>query len=340
MKICKFCLIMIVALLFSNIGYAQKNNKAYIDEEGPVSIKKHATCKLSCGCINPIRVAGFVTNPPFGWVTTMEDNNGLTQYITNGYAIDLFFKIANSLGYKTKNVGFSSYQAALKALRRGQIDVIAGAYYTKSNLGVGTNLMSPSFIENPIITIFVKGKEKNIKSFADLKGLKGVVRQEEVIYPLIYRQLLPGTDIKQISGAKKAFKMLLDGDVDYMLTSLYAAEAEVRRFKLVDKIYFPSIALDKPKLFFAFSSTSECLQLKNSLSKKLRQLQKDKNDYQKYFVNYIDEWGQTFKDDAGLLDVKPKDEVNTPSSQTENVVEDKIIAPLEMDNTIQSEKKD
>lgn len=338
MKLFKFCVFIVSMLLFSIIGYAQKNNKIYLESEEQVLTKKNKVCKISCGCHRPIRIAGFVTNPPFGWVTIVENKGGTKQYVTNGYAIDLFVKMADNLGYITENVGYPSYQAALKALRRGQIDVIAGAYYTKSNLGVGTSLMSPSFIENPIITIFVKGKEKNIKTFAELKGLKGVVRQEEVIYPLIYRQLLPGTDIKQVSGAKKAFKMLMDGEVDYMLTSLYSAEAEVRRFKLVDKIYFPSISLDKPNLFFAFASTSDCLPLKASLSKELRKLKDDKNAYRAYFIDYIDQWGQTFKDDAGLLEVETKTE--TISSQDENIVKDTSVEPVEKDNITQMNEKE
>ncbi len=319
MKFLKIGLMVISVFAFSNLGYAKKTKNEYIEAEQQVVVKRQKVCNIVCGCQKPIRVAGFVTNPPFGWATSIV-YKGKDKYITNGYGIDLFFKMAQELNYKTENVGFPSYQTALKELRRGRVDVIAGVYYNKNNLGVGMDLLFPSFMENPIIPIYLKGKEKNIKTFADLKGLKGVVRQEEMIYPLVYRQLLPGTDLKQVSGSKRAFKLLLDGQADYMLTSLYSAEAEIRRFKLVDKIQFSSVALEKPKLFFVFSATSGCQGLKESFSKKLKELQADNASYMNYFISYIDQWGQAFKDEPGLLETTSVEKESDTSKDIEKLL--------------------
>lgn len=329
MNFLKVGLLVMSVFAFSNFGYAKQAKNEYVEAEQQVVIKRKKECNISCGCKKPIRVAGFVTNPPFGWATTIE-YKGKDKYITNGYGIDLFFKMAQDLDYKTENVGFPSYQTALKELRRGNIDVIAGVYYNKNNLGVGMDLLFPSFMENPIVPIYLKGKEKNIKTFADLKGLKGVVRQEEMIYPLVYRQLLPGTDLEQVSGSKRAFQMLLDGQVDYMLTSLYSAEAEVRRFKLVDKIQFSTVSLEKPKLFFVFSATSGCQGLKESFTKKLKELQADKTAYMNYFISYIDQWGQAFKDETGLLDVAQVQKESETSKDMEKLLTtDKNEVPIE-----------
>ena len=319
MKFLKIGLMVISVFAFSNLGYAKKAKNEYVEAEQQVAVKRQKVCNIACGCQKPIRVAGFVTNPPFGWATSII-HKGRDKYITNGYGIDLFFKMAQELDYKTENVGFPSYQTALKELRRGRVDVIAGVYYNKNNLGVGMDLLFPSFMENPIVPIYLKGKEKNIKTFADLKGLKGVVRQEEMIYPLVYRQLLPGTDLKQVSGSKRAFKLLLDGQADYMLTSLYSAEAEIRRFKLVDKIQFSSVALEKPKLFFVFSATSGCQGLKESFSKKLKELQADNASYMNYFISYIDQWGQAFKDEPGLLETASVEKESDTSKDIEKLL--------------------
>ncbi len=315
MKFLKISLIILLVFVFSNICYAKKEKNEYVEAERQIEVKRKKMCNFDCGCKRPIRVAGFVTNPPFGWVTTIE-YKGKDKYITNGYGIDLFLKMAEDLDLRTDNVGYSSYQTALKELRRGNIDVIAGVYYNKNNLGVGMDLLFPSFMDNPIIPIYIKGKEKNIKTFADLKGLKGVVRQEEMIYPIVYRQLLPGTRLEQVSGSKRAFKMLLEGKVDYMLTSLYSAEAEIRRFKLVDKIQFSNTALVKPKLFFVFSATSGCQGLKEAFTKKLKKLQADNTSYNQNFISYIDAWGQAFKDEPGLLDISS---TNTESESSKDI---------------------
>lgn len=327
MRFLKISILMLSIFVFSNTSYAQKTKNSYVEAEQQVVKKKNKQCNFECGCKKPIRVAGFVTNPPFGWVTTIE-YKGRDKYITNGYAIDLFLKMAKELELRTENVGFSSYQSALRALRRGNVDVVAGVYYNKNNLGVGMNLLFPSFMDNPIVPIFVKGREKSIKTFEDLKGLKGVVRQEELIYPLVYRQLVPGTNLQQVSGAKKAFKMLIEGQADYMLTSLYSAEAEVRRFKLVDKIQFGTSALEKPKLFFAFASATECQNLKGLFSKKLSAMQQDEAAYKENFVGYINQWGQAFKDDPGLLDVAIKEESKAVKEMNELLkAEKEDVAP-------------
>ncbi|MBO7244062.1 MAG: transporter substrate-binding domain-containing protein [Alphaproteobacteria bacterium] len=295
-----FLLIGVLCCLSVN-SYAQKT-KSYVEGEEVKKMNVKKKQKITCGNIVPIRVAGFVTNPPFGWVTQEQHRHDKEKmvYINNGYAYDLFAQMAKNLDLKVQNVGYKSYQDALKDLRRGRIDVVTGVYFNKHNLGVGINLLYPSFMENPIVPIFVKGKEKEIKSFADFVGLKGVVRQEEMIYPIIYQQLPKNVQMKQVSGSKKAFQMLMSGEVDYMFSSLYSAEAEARRFKLLDKIHFSTFALINPNLFFAFSSVTECQQLKKQFASELRRLREDKNTYRKNFINYIDRWGLEFKDEPGL----------------------------------------
>ena len=302
MKLFNVFIVMCSFIMFSNYADAAENKKkSYIDVEPKQEKIIKEKNKIICGYSSPIRVAGFVTNPPFGWVTQEKHKRlDIMIYSNNGYAYDLFEKLAKHLGFKIENVGYPSYQEALKALRQGKVDVVTGAYHNKHNLGVGIKLLYPSFMENQIVPIFVKGKEKQVQSFDDLIGLKGVVRQEEMIYPLVYNQLPQGVQIKQVSGSKSAFQMLMRGEADYMLTSLYSAEAEVRRFKLIDKVHFSSFALLKPSLFFAFSSVSECHLLQPKFSEALKAMKKDSVAYRKYFVSYIDQWGIDFKDEPQL----------------------------------------
>ena len=301
MKLFKIFLLMGALCCFSVTSYAEKK-KGYIEGEEVKKVQIKEKQKISCGYSSPIRVAGFVTNPPFGWVTqepSRQDEDRLI-YVNNGFAYDLFVKMAKNLNFDVQNVGYKSYQDALKDLQRGKIDVVTGVYFNKHNLGVGVNLLYPSFMDNPVVPIFVKGKEKEIKSFDDFEGLKGVVRQEEMIYPIIYRQLPKSVQMKQVSGSKKAFQMLMKGEVDYMLSSLYSAEAEARRFKLIDKLHFSTYALVNPNIFFAFSSVTECQKLKGKFSEELRRLQSDKEGYRKNFIHYIDQWGIDFKDEPAL----------------------------------------
>ncbi len=274
----------------------------YAEEEKQKEHKKKVVkSSIDCGITSDLRVAGFVTNPPFGWVNVIPETRVEKEKLLNdGFGYDLFYKMAKNLNLHVKNVGYSSYQEAMRDLRRGRLDVIVGAYYDKNILGIGTNLLSPSFFTNPIIPLFVKGKERPVNSFEDLKGLKGVVRQEELIYPIIYRQLPEDVELKQVAGARKAFTALMTGEADYLLTSLYSGEAEVRRFKLVDDIYFSNRALIVPELFIVFSSHTSCWRLKPRFAEELEKLKADKKAYFKYFVEYVNQWGERFKDEPSL----------------------------------------
>lgn len=322
------CGIFFVSMPLKSVQAVSKKS-SYTEIEKEKKGKKIKKDKvLLCGVDKPIRVASFVTNPPFGWVEVVAGDRGQKDIYTNkGYGIDLFTNIAHNLQYRVKSVPYTSYLDAMKDLRKGNLDVIAGTYYNRSILGVGVNLLTPGYLTNPIVAIFVKGYEKPYNSFDDLKGLKGIVRQEEMIYPLIHSQLPKDVDIKVVSGSKKAFKMLMDHEVDFMVTSLYSAEAEVRRFKLVEDIYFPNKSLLKPELFFAFSSHSDCFTIKPALSKELKRIQQDKTAYMQNFMSYIDNWGETFRGEAGLLEETPDESetgVESNATHTQETIDELI----------------
>ncbi len=294
------CILCISLLAFS--AAAQKVE--YAEEEVQQTLRqRNKKQNISCGYKRPINVAGFVTNPPFGWVDIKDVKfKDEPEYHNAGYMYDLFTEMADDLDLKVKNVGYASYQQALKDLRKGEIDVIVGTYYNKDILGIGVSLLTPSVMPNPIIPLFPKGREQKIESVKDLVGLRGVVRQEELIYPLIYKQLPKNVKLKQISGSKNAYKALINGEADYILTSLYSGEAEVRRFKLIDEIIFPTQALLKPEVFIAFSANTDCYKLKQLFAQKLETMQADKSAYMQRFTSYISSWGLRFANDPSLID--------------------------------------
>lgn len=303
--LCIYAVFFLVNMDVPFTSWAQDKNIYYVEEEvQQKNIKKNTKRKEECGYSRPIRVAGFVTNPPFGWVNVIPSTSPMKpdEYQNNGFAYDLFVKMAERIGFRTVNVGFLSYAEAITALRQGKIDVLAGSYYDRRSLGVGTNLLFPSYFKNAVVVLFMKGKEKPISSFDDLKGLKGVVRQEEMLYSLFYAQLPKEVQIRQVAGAREAFSALITGEADYMISSLYAAEAEIRRFKLVDDIAFSDTILLDPELFFVFSSHTDCRSLKPLFQKELEKEKKDERAYMSLLVEYIDKWGLRFKDQPSLFE--------------------------------------
>ncbi len=294
----------------------QKVQNVYVEEEAAKGHQKSLNSNLVCGnTVEPIRVGGLVTNPPFGWVNASKIG-GEYIYKNDGFSYELFAKLADKLHLKIKNVGFPSFSEAVLALRKGKIDVLAGAYYDKHILGVGTRLLFPGYFKNQIIIVFPKGKEHPVRSFDDLKKLRGIVRQEEMIYSLIYQQTR-GFQLEQVSGARSAYTKLLKGEADYMLTSLYAAEAEARRFKLIDDLVFTDYALIQPEFFFVLSANSLCAQqIKPLFAKALEEEQQNQQAYFSYFLTFVDSWGNRFRDDKPLTE-QLREKMETPAELVE-----------------------
>lgn len=317
-----FCFGIIVGLGVH--AYAQANETMhYIEEDVQKKKINKKKNRLECGTKKPIRVAGFVTNPPFGWVDIIPGSGTVPdKYLNDGLAYKLFEKLATNLGYTIQNVGFKSYYEAHNALRRDEIDVLLGSYYDKRTLGVGTSMMFPGYVNNAVIVAFVKGRERDVNSFEDLKGLKGVVRQEELIYSLIYQRIPADVKIEQVSGARKAYTMLMNGEADYMITSVFAAEAEIRRFKITDKITLTNKPLLNPELFFVFGSQSKCLPLKQQFSDQLKKQIAESGSINHMLYDQINVWIERFRYAPPL---EYEIEQNLQSAQPEIVEEDQAL---------------
>lgn len=252
--------------------------------------------RLECGDQNPIRVAGYVTNPPFGWMDVLPAEGTIPEkYINDGFSYQLFVKLATDLGYKTQNVGFKSYYDAVNALKLGKVDVLLSSYYDKRTLGPGTSILFPGYYSNPIVVVFMKGRDLSVTKLSDLKGLKGIVRQEEMLYSLFYQTIPADVKIEQVVGARKAYTMLLKGQADFLITSLPAAEAETRRFKIIEQLTFTQTPLLQPEMFFVFGGNSKCLSLKKDFSEAIEKEKNTAGAINSLLFQQIDKWIDRFR---------------------------------------------
>ncbi len=266
--------------------------------------KQHRPSDLksdACGYARPLRVAGMIGNPPFGWVERHDEkaSKDLESYGLGRLVLD---KISDKLGISYISTGFLSYNKAIAALKRGDIDLLLAAYYRPQDLGTGTTILTPGYFKNVFTIYFKKGKEIPVTSLTDLEGWKGIVRREENIYPLIYQKLPHGVTLTQISTAKQAFEMLMNEEADYLITSPYATEAELRRYKLNDDIVPASQVLLDSNLFFVFTTNSDCWKLKEKFSTILQEEDFSAPHVEEIVHQLIDEWGEKFRDTPGLIE--------------------------------------
>ena len=277
-----------------------------VDSETESNVVKPELKVQGCGYSRPIRVAGMIGNPPFGWVVRHDERDS-KELESFGLGRVILDKMAEQLKISYVSTGFLSYDKAIQALKNGEIDLLLSAYYRPQDLGQGTTFLSVSYFRNVFTAYFKKGKEFPVESFDDLANWKGVVRREENIYPLIYKKLPRGAEIVQVSSAKRAFEMLMNDEADYLFTSPYAAEAELRRYKLNDDIVSAQRVLFDPTLFFAFTTNSDCWKLKDKFSEILRSDEFSPAKIEEMTRNLIDEWGEKFRNEPGMIEEESTD---------------------------------
>lgn len=255
----------------------------------------------SCGSYSrPLVVAGMIGNAPFGWV---EKDSRRGNMESKGLGRIVLDKIAKQLKLYYRTTAFMSQEEAILALRKGKIDMLLSVYH-KSDLGKEVDVIYPAYFTNIFNVYFKKGKELPVKSYEDLVGLKGVVRKEELIYPLIYQRLPEGVDLEVVLSASVAFEKLMNDEVDYILSSPYALEGELRRYKMQNDIVSDGEILGSATLFFALSKNSPCFKLKDTLSNALRANNFTQQTLNDDIQKLIDDWGERFRSDEVLIKTK------------------------------------
>ena len=288
-------------LAASLVAFSLSVNAGELVEEEEKNIFVPNFNEKGCGYVRPMRVAGMIGNPPFGWVERHDEliSKDLESYGLGRLVLD---KLASKLGIKYESTGYLSYSRAVNALKKGEIDLLLASYYRPQDLGEGTSIIYPGYFKNVFTVYFKKGKEMPVTSLNDLEGWKGIVRREEQIYPLIYQRLPHGLNIKQVSTAKKAFEMLMNEEVDYLIGSPYAEEAELRRYKLHEDIIPSSHVLLNSNLFFVFTTNSDCRELSQKFSKELEGDDFSAPEMELLVKKLIDDWGERFRDSPRLLE--------------------------------------
>ena len=273
-----------------------------------VSVKgKVSYPERGCGADSNIqfKIAGFSNYPPFSW-----SENKKYQKEYNGFIPEFVKKALNDMHIvNLSEEPFEDFFQFQKALLHGKADLSFSSYYIDEAKS-GQDYVYPAFFGNPFVVLSRMTKKIDINDISELRGLKGIIRKDEEI-EMLFRGILPtDTKLEIANDASEAFKKLLSGEVDFMISSPYAADAEARRFKIRDKLHFGSTVLRHIKYFIAFSKLSKCRQYKGFFSEKLAEQDviKDKSKMEESIQRYIRLWEEMHKDEPPLEYTPPAGE--------------------------------
>ena len=286
MKLFKICLMVVVGVLCSSSLLAAEKNKDTIYPVKDCGVK---------GDREGFSIVGFNNYPPFSW---LEMDDGQERF--RGFVPDFVRRTLNNMNIEViKERPFDDYAKIQKALLHGKVDLSFVGHYideTKS----GQDYVYPAYFGNPLIVVSRASKRINVKDASGLKGLKGVIRREEEIESLIAPILPTDTKLEVVDKTEEAFRKLLSGDADFMITSPYAADAEAKRFKIKDKLYFGTQALRHIKYFVSFSKMSPCRKYKKAFTEQFEPQIKDKAEIEKKLLEYIQIWADKYADEPPL----------------------------------------
>ncbi len=237
-----------------------------------------------CGKQFRLFSAGMVKNyVPFNWenakrtrsnrvITYKYEYNGIFNHILN----NIFASFGNPL-WTIKY--YNSNEELENALLKTEVDLAIGITYDQNPLN-NIDYIYPAFFPNPIVAVFKDEKKaKKTKSFTDLSGHTGVTLGKlEDLESTIENFTSSDKNIKLVSSdvsAEDLYTYLLEGKIDYILTSLYSAQAYRESFSLEDEVFISDV-LRTQQLFIGFAKNSRC------------------RPYDKYFKEFVDKF--THKD--------------------------------------------
>ena len=278
------------------VGYEEKTIHRVVEKKR----------KLVCGSAEkPIRVAGLMNYPPFGWKEIFERKlDAIPMAVYHGVGVELFKRFAEENDFRYQFVNALNSDEAKFALTNGYLNILLGDYYNQNSFSTIKHFY-PGYVSNPIVIVVLKPQndtEKLPETWEDLKGKKGVMRTEENIFELLYKQIPPDVQIEKVEGAKRAFQLLLRKQADFMITSQFAYETEVRRFKVGDLLAYAPTPLMSPVIFMSYQEGDPCIEtIKEKLEDTLKRYASDKDLMRSILSAQIIEWERKFMKDKSLM---------------------------------------
>ena len=307
-----FALCFIIPCALSAKRVRSNNGLVSEEEEKPT---EQVARNVRCGFSNAIRVATTVNNRPFGWSEWLNSKVG-SSLVGKGFGVEMFEEIAQSLNLHYQVVGYESDKDAIKALKRGDLDLLIGVYTPEVTVGDNSLTVYPAMFTNVFSVYYRRDKAFDVKGYGSFSNKKGVVRRSENIYSL-FSSHMPSDAILSVETTESAFKKILSGEADYLIGSPYSIEAELRRYKLHKDIISAPKALSQATLFMVLTKGTDCFKLNELLGNAIEKYTADRGKVNEKIHRLIDDWGERFRAAPRLKLEDPEKEKNNEDEDHE-----------------------
>ncbi len=197
----------------------------------------------------------------------------------------------------------------------------------------------PAFLANHIIAVFAnKSKSQEIKTYADLKGMRGVAFvNKDGLKDDIKNFMATEKGVNIFSSDyddAKTYNYLLENRFSYILTSLYNAELAQDSLDIKDYTFLSEPIITK-QLFIAFSKNSRCRVYSKYFEDYLNKLKLA--DVEELFFEHREKWLEKNKKEIPFVATQKAIEKNNKKLQSPE--DEAIIKKQEEKNSPPAEEK-
>lgn len=190
-----------------------------------------------------------------------------------GLAIDILQDYANRHDLKLDLNLDIPWTRAIQMLSKGELDVIAGAYFTQERDQV--HFYSAPFANDDIMVFQRNDNRFPVVELSDLIGYDGARPQGGSYGDYIDRFAEQRLNMIFSPTGNRIFDVLMNGRVDYVMLGRFDGLTNIYRDNLIDEIIVVEPPIDSNKVHFMFSRKSPCMGHVRNLNILIEQLAED-----------------------------------------------------------------
>jgi PAS domain S-box-containing protein len=222
--------------------------------------------------------------PPFGFL----DEKGNPA----GFNVDLINAVAKQLGIII-DIKTCSCPDITDFLLKGEMDAVAGMYYSKSR-AKDFNFSIPLMVNDHVIVSRTDSYQVN--DLSDLKNKEILVKKNDIMHEYLLENGFD-KEIRTANSQDEVLKQLSEGKYEYALTShtfahYYIEKNKIPNLKVIEKTYVPQ------EYCFAAATNNEALI--RHISDALAVL-KESGDYRKIYSKWMGIYHETGKDYSRII---------------------------------------
>lgn len=202
----------------------------------------------------PLETTGLPDYPPFSRYVQIEQDVAILESAFLQPTIDAMEKHKMQIFPEKLSDAETDVDMLLLDVRSGKLKLFIGAY-TDTQRYKGLQMIFPASISNPIHLITLPDTQEKIKTLEDLKSLHGVASKTEYFSDFVNRKLAE-LNVQYTDNPFEAYRMVITGEADYMIGSMYYNRMMLCRYGLNDFLVYSKNPLFKIPVFIAISKVT------------------------------------------------------------------------------------